>query len=142
MPSFASAREAKEYLVAQIVAQAARDEVVLSPTETELLYFTETAWMPPGTAEASSHFNQNDDAATYEKKVSCLATHARTYARQHGTRGPWDEAVSALAHEDHYLLLLLPPAQSRASDRIKLVLAALLITALIALLISLMAVRA
>jgi hypothetical protein len=45
--TFSSGREAKEYLIAQIVLEAERDGMPLSETERKMLYFTETAWTLP-----------------------------------------------------------------------------------------------
>ena len=47
MRTFNSGREAKEYLIAQIVLEAEREGMPLSETERKMMYFTETAWTLP-----------------------------------------------------------------------------------------------
>ena len=42
MQVFSTAREAKEYLIAQIVAEAEREHVPVSEVERKMMYFTET----------------------------------------------------------------------------------------------------
>jgi hypothetical protein len=44
---FASAREAKQFLVAQIADEAQREGVSLSEIERKMLYFSETDWTLP-----------------------------------------------------------------------------------------------
>lgn len=131
MQTFTSGREAKEYLIARIVAEAGRESVPLSETERKMMYFTETAWTPPDMGEVSEAFDRDYDQPTYEAKIGGLAQQARHHADE---MEEWKEAVLTLGREDHYLLVLLNAqsarSPSRLKDRLKLVGTALLICAL------------
>jgi hypothetical protein len=134
MQTFTSSREAKEYLIARIVAEADRESVPLSETERKMMYFTETAWTLPDMGEVSEAFDRDYDQRTYEAKIGGLAQQARHHADEMNELEEWKEAVLTLGREDHYLLVLLTaqPARSpsRLNDRLKLVGTALLICAL------------
>ena len=47
MKAFHSGREAKEFLISEIVAEARRENVALSDVERKMLYFTESGWTLP-----------------------------------------------------------------------------------------------
>lgn len=135
MQTFSSPREAKEYLIAQIVAEADRSGMPLSDTERKMMYFTETAWTLSDMSEVSEAFDREYDQPTYEAKIGRLAQAAEH--RAHGTKDlkVWKDAVQTLSQEDHYLLVLLTAQPGSPSsllmDRVKLVCSALLICALI-----------
>ena len=59
MTRFASAREAKEFLVAKIAEEAQREGVPLSEVERKMLYFTETAWTLPDIMEVNEQSVRN-----------------------------------------------------------------------------------
>jgi len=61
---FPSPREAKEFLVDRIVAEAQREGVSLSDIEREMLYFSESGWTLPDIAGAIDEFVRNYDADT------------------------------------------------------------------------------
>jgi hypothetical protein len=134
MQTSTSGREAKEYLIARIVAEADRENVPLSETERKMMYFTETAWTLPDMGEVSEAFDRDYDQPTYETKIGGLAQRARQHADEMNELKEWKEAVLTLGREDHYLVVLLAaqPAHSptRLKDRLKLVGTALLICAL------------
>jgi hypothetical protein len=125
MRTFSSGREAKEYLIAQIVLEAEREETSLTETERKMMYFTETAWTLPDMWEVNEVFERDYDQATYEGKIGKLARKARAHRATANELETWDEAVRTLKNEDHYLLVLLAaPAGSSNSllvDRLKLV---------------------
>jgi hypothetical protein len=50
---FSTAREAKEFLVSEIVAEAQRKNVPLSEIERKMLYFSETGWTLPDIMEVN-----------------------------------------------------------------------------------------
>jgi hypothetical protein len=54
MNRFSTAREAKEFLLAGIVAEAQRENVPLSEIERKMLYLTETGWTLPDIMEVNS----------------------------------------------------------------------------------------
>ena len=67
-----NAREAKNFLVQQIVRQAAIENVPFSDLETRMLYFTENGAMSENPIELNSAFEAEHDNAAYEQKVSGL----------------------------------------------------------------------
>lgn len=108
---FSNEREAKEYLIERIVAEAHREGVVLADIERKMLYFSETGWTLPDMLEVSAQFEQDYDEADYERKIVSLA---QKVERQNGAEGgdeqaAWDEAVRKLSEGDHYLLVLINP---------------------------------
>jgi hypothetical protein len=72
VPTFASAREAKEFLVEKIVDEAEREGVPLSEVERKMLYFSETGWTLPDIWEVNAAFDRDYDAAAYEDKIAGL----------------------------------------------------------------------
>jgi hypothetical protein len=137
--TFANARDAKEFLIAKIVWEAQRDGIPLSDVERKMLYFSETDWTLPDMAETNEAFERDNDQSTYEQKVGMLARRFCAEARKtnRDDLDSWNEAVRAISHEDHYLLVLIKGAKVSAdsllSDRLKLVMVAFLITLLITL---------
>jgi len=135
MHTFTSGREAKEYLIARIVAEAERERVPLSESERKMMYFTETAWTLPDMGEVSEAFDREYDQRTYEAKIGSLAQQARRHADEINDLQEWKDAVRTLEQEDHYLLVLLTThpvrSMSRLTDRLKLTGTAVLICALI-----------
>ena len=67
---FANAREAKEFLVTRIVAEAQRESVSLSEVERKMLYFSETGWTLPDIMVVSDAFDRDYDQAKYEEKIA------------------------------------------------------------------------
>ena len=55
------AQEAKEYLIAQIVEEAQRENVELSELERKMLYFTESQETLPDILEVNDQFEQEYD---------------------------------------------------------------------------------
>ena len=135
MQIFSSGRDAKEYLIARIVAEAERERVPLSETERKMMYFTETAWTLPDIEKVSEDFDREYDQSTYEAKIGSLAQQARRHANEIDELKDWKDAVRTLEQEDHYLLVLLTAqpvrSTSRLTDRLKLVGTAVLICALL-----------
>ena len=77
MPAFATAREAKQFLIDCIVAQAQRDGVSLSEVERKMLCFSETGWTPPDMAEVNKEFDDHYDQGEYERKIAGVVRNAR-----------------------------------------------------------------
>jgi len=130
MTRFASAREAKEFLVARIAEEAQREGSPLSEVERKMLYFTETAWTLPDIMEVNDQFDREYDAAEYEKKIADLIRNARKRARKEGRPefDAWSEAIRILRKEDHYLLVMDRQAGVRPpGDLLKLLATALAI---------------
>ena len=135
MRTFSSGREAKEYLIAQIVLEAEREGMPLSETERKMMYFTETAWTLPDIWEVNEIFERDYDQQTYEGKIGKLVRKARARGAAANELETWKEAVRALKREDHYLLVLLATgtgsSDSLLVDRLKLVGTALLVCLLL-----------
>lgn len=69
MNRFQTVRDAKEYLVRRILAQADQEGVPLSDVERNMLYFSETGWTLPNMMAISQDFDQNYDQDEYESKI-------------------------------------------------------------------------
>lgn len=118
MPTFATARDAKEFLVSRITAEAEREDVPLSETERKMLYFSETAWTLPDIADVSDAFDRDYDQAKYEEKIGALVRNLRVNSRKNDRTDfdAWTEAVRKLGREDHYLLVLISAGSKSGSQ--------------------------
>ncbi len=132
MQTFATTRNAKEFLVGRIVAEAGREGVPLSETERKMLYFSETAWTLPDMMEVNDAFDRECDQAEYEEKIGALIRRYRGWAAKatESDLDSWDEAVQTISGEDHYLLVLINAGQGSTGpsvadsplvDRLKLI---------------------
>jgi hypothetical protein len=108
MNQFASIRDAKEFVVARIVEEAASEGVPLSEIERKMLYFSETDWTLPDFSEVSDAFHREYDDREYERKIARLIRNARTRAiASHASSSDgWSDALEILKEGDHYLLVL------------------------------------
>ncbi|HWF67737.1 MAG TPA: hypothetical protein VN670_10540 [Acidobacteriaceae bacterium] len=111
MNQFQTVRDAKEYLVRRILAQAKRDGVPLSDVERDMLYFSETDWTLPNMMAVSQNFDQNYDQDEYESKIGKIISRIRNQP-DGNLDDSWNEAVHRLRDEDHYLLVLIDGASS------------------------------
>ena len=102
MLTFATGRDAKEFLVNRIVAEAQRENVPLSEVEKKMLYFSETALIRQ--IRATDRADNKDDYDT------------------------WAEAVQTLKKEGHYILVMIAAA---GADRARGKVSKLLATALV-----------
>jgi hypothetical protein len=123
MSIFHSAREAKEFLVPEIVAEAANQNVPLSEVERKMLYFTESGWTLPDIMEISDSFDRDYDQDEYEQKVAKLVVRADRRLR----KGPpeeydkWWAAIGLLQREDHYISVMIRSAALRPrGDQLRL----------------------
>jgi len=96
---------AKEFLVQQLVHQAAVEGIPLSKIEQRMMYFTEIGECPEDPGSLKSTFESECDAASYKKKISGLMDHAyRRIEKESPENLPlWNEAFRALNKEDHYI---------------------------------------
>jgi hypothetical protein len=119
MNPFRSEREAKEFLIGKIVAEAERVGVPLSELERKMLYFTETGWTLPDMLEVNAAFEREYDNDEYEGKIAGLvrSIHARD-DRSEKEIEDWNDAVVRLSGEDHYLLVLIDGAESVRNGRV------------------------
>jgi hypothetical protein len=107
MNQFSTARDAKEYLIDRIVAQANQDGIPLTDVERKMLYFSETGWTLPDMKTINREFDEAYDQNEYESKIGQIARRIHERSHDNGDDGNWDEAVERLADEDHYLLVLI-----------------------------------
>jgi hypothetical protein len=70
--TFATPRDAKEFLVSRIIAESRLEGVPLSHVETKMLYFSETAWTLPDIGEVIEAFDRECNQAEYEHKIGTL----------------------------------------------------------------------
>ena len=134
MNQFHSGREAKEFLISRIVAQANRENAPLSEVERKMLYFTETGWTLPEIWEVSEAFDREYDQNKYEKKIAKLIRKALEHDRgeSHDLYDEWWDAIHFLKKEDHYISVMIALAGLRpAGDQLKLFATGLAVAALL-----------
>ena len=115
MQTFATVRDAKEFIISRIIAEAQLKGVLLSDVERKMLYFSETGWTLPDMEEVSDIFDREYDQSQYEQKIASIIRSFRTRARKNDQNeyDTWKEAVQTLRQEDHYLLVLIDaPSES------------------------------
>lgn len=115
MNRFATGRDAKEYLIDRILAQADKDGVSLSDVERKMLYFSESGWTLPDMMAVNQAFDEKYDQDEYENKIGQIVQRMREQP-DYDRDGGWDEAVRRLRKEDHYLLVLIDAAGSRPEN--------------------------
>jgi hypothetical protein len=119
MNRFGTVREAKEYLIHRIRAQANQDGVALSDVERQMLYFSESGWTLPDMKAVSHRFEQNYDQDEYEQKIGQIVRRICDQPESSREDG-WDEAVDRLADEDHYLSVLIGGASRKSGKSIRM----------------------
>ncbi len=123
MTAFHSGREAKEFLISELVAEAQRENVPLSEVERKMLYFTESGWTLPDIMKVSEDFDREYDQAKYEQKIAKLVTKADRRIRK-GSREDYDRwwaAIRFLRREDHYISVMIRLAGLRPrGDQLRL----------------------
>jgi hypothetical protein len=121
--TFHSVQETKEFIAAEIAAQAQRDAVPFSEIERKMLLFSEAGWAPPDIMEVNDEFDRQYDSDEYEKKVSTLIRHLDQRLRQDSPAEyeDWKSAVTYLKPKDHYVNIMIAHAGvSPRGDRLKL----------------------
>jgi len=123
MKAFHSGREAKEFLISQIVEEAQREDTPLSEVERKMLYFTESGWTLPDIMKVNEDFDREYDQDEYEHKIAKLVTKADERIRN-GVRDDYDKwwaAIRFLEREDHYILVMIRLAGLRPrGDQLRL----------------------
>jgi hypothetical protein len=99
-------RDAKEFLVSQIAAEAERQGHPLSDLERKMLYFSESGWTIPDALDVSDAFDREYDTDQYERKIAGLVRAARKRATGE-TATLWIRAADKLAEGDHYISIML-----------------------------------
>jgi hypothetical protein len=74
-----------------------------------MLHFTEAQPMTPDMVQAVTEFEGRDLPEEYEDKIVALLKSARNrdLAQSQSYSEMWTEAVPALEHEDHYILVMV-----------------------------------
>jgi hypothetical protein len=123
MKAFHGGREAKEFLITKIVAEAQEENIALSEIERKMLYFTESGWTLPDIMKVSEDFDGEYDQDKYEQKIAKLVTKADRRIRK-GSREEYDTwwaAIRFLQREDHYILVMIRRAGLRPrGDQLRL----------------------
>ncbi|HTU41911.1 MAG TPA: hypothetical protein VMF10_09390 [Candidatus Aquilonibacter sp.] len=123
MKAFHSGQDAKEFLIAQIVEEAQRENIPLSEVERKMLYFTESGWTLPDIMKVSEDFDREYDQAEYERKIAKLVTKAdRRMRKSSGDNYErWWAAIRFLQREDHYVSVMIRLAGlRRRGDQLRL----------------------
>jgi hypothetical protein len=104
-----SGRKAKEFVISRILAEAQRENVVLSEVERKMLYFSETGWTIPNILAVNEEFEREYDSDQYEQKIADLARKAGEHAREESREEyeAWRAAIRFLESEDHYISVML-----------------------------------
>ncbi|HLJ86258.1 MAG TPA: hypothetical protein VKZ53_05510 [Candidatus Angelobacter sp.] len=103
-----SSREAKQFLVDKVVAEASVRGVTLSEDEKRLLLFSEE---DPGSEKGLSSEALYDDNPGYETKIVGLLRSAyRREKRNPVERQKYKDALLKLKEGDHYILVMAEPA--------------------------------
>jgi len=110
-------QEAKDFLVAQVVQQAALEGLALSDLEKRMMYFTESDDSCEGPIALNEEFESQYETAKYEPKISRLLHRAYKRVKDESPQSArqWNEAIRELKKGDHYLLVLWAVASDRAT---------------------------
>jgi hypothetical protein len=103
---FQSQKQAKEYLIGRIIAEAEGEGVPLSEVERKMLYFSETDWTLPGILEVNAEFERDYDDTEYEQKIAGLVRNLEARATPE-EQEQWGDALIKLSEGDHYLQVLI-----------------------------------
>ncbi len=103
---------AKQFLISRVIDEAGVEQVTLSEVEKKMLYFTEVHPSLPNIYEINAQFERDYDSDEYEAKIAGLLKNARGRDRQSSPsrEQDWKDALDALKHEDHYILVMVGQA--------------------------------
>jgi hypothetical protein len=135
MKAFHSGREAKEFLISEVVEEAQHQNVTLSEVERKMLYFTESGWTLPDIVKVNEDFDSEYDQDEYEQKIAKLVKEADRRIRKAAGDDyeKWWGAIRFLQREDHYISVMIRLAGLRPrGDQLRLFVAALGIVSVIA----------
>jgi hypothetical protein len=106
---FGSIREALEFLVGRVAAEAEREGSALSEVERKMLYFSETDWTLPDILEVNKEFERLDDENQYEARIEGLVQSSlrRAQAENEEEYELWTKAVDKLREGDYYFLVMI-----------------------------------
>ena len=134
--------QAKDFLVQQTTEQAALENVPLSDLEKRMMYFTEVDECPEDPIALNEAFEAEYDTDEYEAKISKLMHHVHKRIKKDNPEAArqWKEAIRELSKGDHYILILsgesfsdvqMPRMERPPYDRLKLLLAGLLLVGIL-----------
>ncbi len=106
---------AKQFLISKVIEEAAVEHVPLSDIEKKMLQFTEVHPTLPDIHEVNEEFEREYDSDEYERKIATLLKNAR--AREESNEQQWKDALDALRHEDHYILVMIDQAFGASTNR-------------------------
>jgi ribosomal protein L11 methylase PrmA len=103
---------AKQFLISSVIEEAGVEQVSLSEVEKKMLYFTEVHPSLPDIYEVNAEFERDYDNDEYEAKIAGLLKNARDRDRRSSAsrEQDWKDALDALKHEDHYILVMVSQA--------------------------------
>ena len=110
-------REAKDFLVQEISAEAQAEGTPLSDLERRMLYFTESDDAIEDPVALNEQFTAQYDTGEYEKKISLLMSHAYRRIKRESPEKLrlWNDAFRVLGKGDHYILLFWKQPKSNKS---------------------------
>jgi len=138
MKAFHSGREAKEFVISEIVEEAQRENIPLSEIERKILYFTESGWTLPDIMKVNEDFDRECDHDDFEHKIAKLVrkTDRRLCNDSREDYERWWAAIRFLEREDHYISVMLRLAGLRPrGDQLRLFVTALGVVACILILV-------
>src|SRR5689334_24183401 len=102
---------AAQFIVDEIVKQAATENVGLSNVERKMLLFYGSSPTLPDIGQANELFDRDYDRLEYEAKITSLIKHIKSKLRGNAdaTRS-WNEAIGNLSGEDYYFMVMLNEA--------------------------------
>jgi hypothetical protein len=109
---------AKQFFISRVIEEAGIEQVSLSEVEKKMLYFTEVHPSLPDIYEVNAEFERDYDSDEYEAKIAGLLKSARDRDRQStpSREREWKDAIDALKHEDHYILVMVGQAFGSSSS--------------------------
>jgi hypothetical protein len=110
-------REALDFLVNEIAAEAKRENVPLTEVERKMLYFSETDETLPDMASVNVEFDRDYVEPEFEHKIAQLISSILSRIRESDDeeKTNWDDAVAKLDGDDRYILVMIDMALTRDS---------------------------
>lgn len=101
-------KQAKQFLIDNLVKQAQSQGTPLTEAETRMLGFSVEDWTIEEQHEAQALFDQEGHReAEYEAKISALAQ--GLVQADPSLANEWNEAIDTLSQGDHYILVMVGP---------------------------------
>ena len=119
MDTFKHSRDAVDFLVSKVAAEADSEGAPLSEIERKMLYFSETAPTLPDIVELNDAFDRDYNSDDYEKRIAGLIGTAKQRLRKSDKQmlEAWSDAIRALRKEDCYLLVMIDRAGASVRPR-------------------------